>query len=65
MVKREEDETCRLCGEEEESSEHLGVRNQALAMLLLQHELGASLSELAESPVWAMVLLRIILSRLR
>ena len=65
MVKREEDETCRLCGEEEESSEHLWVRCPALALLRLQHELGTSLSELVESPVRAMALLRIILSRLR
>ena len=65
MVGREEDEICRLCGEEEESSEHLWVRCPALALLRFQHELGTSLNELVESPVRAMALLRVILSRLR
>ena len=65
MVKREEDDTCRLCGEEEESSEHLWTRCPALARERFQHELGKSLNELVESPVRAMALLRIILSRLR
>ena len=65
MVKREEDDTCRLCGEEEESSEHLWIRCPALALVRFQHELGESMSELVESPVRAMALLRIILSRLR
>ena len=65
MAKREEDDTCRLCGEEEESSEHLWIRCPALATTRFQHELGKSMSELVESPVRAMALLRIILSRLR
>ena len=65
MVKIEEDETCHLYGEEEESSEHLWVRCSALALLRLQHVLGTSLSELVESTVRAMALLRIILSRFR
>ena len=64
MVKREEDETFCLYGEGEESSEHLWVRCPALTLLRLQHDLEASLSELVKSPVEAMALLRIILSRL-
>ena len=57
MVKREEDDTCRLCGEEEESSEHLWIRCPALALVRFQHELGESMNELVESPVRAMALL--------
>ena len=57
MVKREEDDTCRLCGEEEESSEHLLIRCPALALVRFQHELGESMNELVESPVRAMALL--------
>ena len=65
MVKRDEFETCRWFGEEEESSEHQWIRCPAMTLLWLQHKLGTSLSELVESKFWAMTLLRIILSRLR
>ena len=65
-MKREEDETYILCGEEEESSEPLCVRCPVLALLRLLHKMGASLGELVESPVRAMTLHRIvILSRLK
>ena len=40
MVKREEDEACRLCEKVEDSTEHMCVRNPALVLLRFQRELG-------------------------
>ena len=51
------DPRCRLCGEEEESSEHLWLRCPALAELRHRTGLGEKMEELVKDPVSAQALL--------
>ena len=57
MVGRDEEVSCRLCGVEEESAAHLWMECEAL--------MDQRMAELAEHPVRAMAMLRVILSHLR
>ena len=50
MVGRVDDPACRLCGEEEETAQHLWMRCPALEQARLQEQLGRGMEELVESP---------------
>jgi ribonuclease HI len=65
MVGSTEEDRCRLCDEAEETCEHLWMECPALARERWERELGENMGELTRSPVLAMALLSIILSRLR
>lgn len=64
MVGKSESDLCRLCGEEEESTEHLWMRCPALIMQRFSTGLGGGLAELTARPTEAYALIRIILRRL-
>ena len=65
LVGRTEDPTCRLCGEEEETAEHLWTRCPALELRRRQLGLGLEMRELTDNPGGAQALLGYILRRLR
>jgi hypothetical protein len=65
MVGERVDAECRLCGQAEETCEHLLMDCPAIEEMGHIHQMGHELSELVRSPVPAMALLSKILSRLR
>ena len=65
MVGLLEDSTCRLCGREEETSEHLWLRCESLEERRMGSFVGRSYEELFVYPVRAVAFLRCILSRLK
>ena len=65
MVGGEESAECRLCGEEEESSEHLWLRCPALETVRRRDAVGGEFEELFRDPVRSVAFLRYILRRLR
>jgi ribonuclease HI len=64
MIGDGDDATCRVCGEEEESTEHLWLRCPAFERDRHHLQMGYNLSELVDKSISAMALLRIILRRL-
>ena len=64
LTGKSEDDRCRLCGEDEESAEHLWLRCPALQSARYHRRLGFSFGELRSLPQASLALLRIILRRL-
>ena len=64
MIGLEEDPSCRLCGEEEETARHLWMECPAMEMDRRTQFLGRRMAELTQSPTRVQALLRIIFRRL-
>ena len=65
MTGMSETDSCRLCAEEEESSEHLWLRCPAFIAERQRLGLGRTFDELVRLPCASLALLRIIFRRLR
>ena len=65
MTRMSETDSCRLCAEEEESSEHLWLRCPAFIAERQRLGLGRTFDELMRFPCASLALLRIIFRRLR
>ena len=65
MTGMSETDSCRLCAEEEESSEHLWLRCPAFIAERQRLDLGRTFDELVRLPCASLALLRIIFRRLR
>ena len=65
MTGMSETDSCRLCAEEEESSEHLWLRCPAFIVERQRLGLGRTFDELVRLPCTSLALLRIIFRRLR